>query len=191
MVVYREHGREFKQANRIAANLSRLLPDFGWGLRNIDEDLFGERQGITLRQAVETSEFIDITIACNSGKISANSLPLLLSNPIIAKAASLLLHGGIPPQDAIVDRTGNIQPQLIHKTIELIHKFAVAHIDLDRALKAETLSWREVAALARDGMQAGLLTEEEAFYTLSDGNTLRYLMRALQLAKILKAPPIL
>ena len=139
-----------------------------------------------MRRAVESADIIAITMACNRGRIASAALPFLLSNPILAKASTLFLTTKPSIGAEPIDLDGNLNPHFSELIKELIEFYGQSDVNLDTTLCLEFIDWRDVAALIRAGVNNHLLSDEDVPYALSDGSVLPYLVKALQLMRILK-----
>ncbi len=186
MALFGDLSKEALPAKKIAANLSRLLPDFSTDSATIGERPFIDRQENHMRRAVEAADIIAIALACNGGRIASKDLPLLLSNPILAKASTLFLTTKESLGAEPIDVDGHLHPHFSELINELTQCYGQHDVDLENSLKREYIEWRDVAALVRAGVDSHLISEDDVPYALSDGSVLRYLVKALQLLRILK-----
>jgi hypothetical protein len=186
MALFGDVHKEALPAKRIAANLSRLLPDFSPDHPPPGERSFIDRQENHMRRAVEAADIVTIAIACNGGRIAGKYLPFLLSNPIIAKASTLFLTTKMPVGVEPIDADGNLHRHFADLIHELTSFYGQRPVDLENSLKQEFIEWRDVAALILAGESEHLLSEEDVPNALSDGEILPYLIKALQLLKILR-----
>lgn len=191
MALFRDLIKEALPAQKIAAHLLRLLPDFTTPTASIGENSFVNRQESYLRRAVEAADIITIAMACNSGRVATQNLPFLLSNPVIAKAMTLFLTTsssiGVDP----ISPDGDLHSRFIGLIYEITELYGQAHINLETALKEDFIEWKSVAAIVKEGVEGGLLSIDDAPYALSDATVLTYLIRALQLMKIMGRNPAL
>jgi hypothetical protein len=186
MALFGDLSKQFLPAKQRAANLSRLLPDFSADPTPIGDKSFVKRQENHMRRAVESADIIAITMACNRGRIASTALPFLLSNPILAKASTLFLTTKPSIGAEPIDLDGNLNPHFSELIKELIEFYGQNDVNLDTTLCLEFIDWRDVAALIRAGVNSHLLSDEDVPYALSDGAVLPYLVKALQLMRILK-----
>jgi hypothetical protein len=189
MALFGDVSNEALPAKKIAANLSRLLPDFSSDCTTLGERSFIERQESHMRRAVEAADIIAIAMACNGGRIASKDLPILISNPILAKASALFLTTKTSLGTEPIDVDGHLHPHFSEIINELTQCYGHHDVDLEDSLKREYIEWRDVAALVRTGVDSHLLSEDDVPYALSDGSVLPYLIKALQLLKILKGTP--
>lgn len=186
MALFGDISKEALPAKKIAANLSRLLPDFTPEAALRDERSFIERQENHMRRAVEAADIIAVAMACNAGRIASKDLPFLLSTPILAKASTLFFTTKITNSVEPIDAEGLFHPHFSELVHELTQFYGQRSVELEACLKGEFIEWRDVAALVRAGVTSRLLSEEDIPYALSDGAVVIYLVKALQLLKILQ-----
>jgi hypothetical protein len=186
MALFGHLSKEALPAQKIAAHLSRLLPDFSTEPTSISEGSFVERQENHMRRAVESTDIITIAMACNGGRIASKDLPLLLSNPILAKATTIFLTTKASIGTEPIDIAGELHPHLAELVLELTQFYGQGSVELESSLKREFIEWRDVAALIQAGVRNDLLSAKDVPYALSDGAVIPYLVKALELMKILK-----
>ena len=186
MALFGDVRKEALPAKKIAANLSRLLPDFSSDATSLEERSFIRRQESHMRRSVEASDIVTIAIACNGGRVASKDLPFLLSNPIVAKASTLFLTTRMPIGIEPIDAEGTLHHRLVELVHELTHFYGQQPIDLERCLKQEFIEWRDVSALIVTGEAQCLLCKEDIPFALSDSTILPYLVKALQLLKIMR-----
>jgi len=186
MALFGDVSKEAIPAKKIAANLSRLLPDFGLEATEVGGGQFVDRQKNHMRRSVEAADIITIAMAYNQGRISSGDLPFLLSNPVIAKASTLFLSSRIPAGREPIDSAGHLEQHFAALILELTHFYGRGPVDLESGLKKDYIEWREVTALIVAGETNNLLSEDDIPHALSDGEILPYLIKALQLTRILK-----
>lgn len=189
MALFRDLSKEALPAKKIADHLSRLLPDFTTTPAPLEEYPFVERQENHLRRAVEAADIISIAMACSAGRVATRDLPLLLSNPIIAKATTIFLTTKPSMTATPIGLHGDLDSHFIETVFELTELYGQGNLDLATILKQEFVEWREVAALAAEGVHRGILSKDDVPYVLSDGTIVTYLIRALQLMNIMGGIP--
>jgi uncharacterized membrane protein (DUF441 family) len=84
---------------------------------------------------------------------------------------------------------GDLDSHFIETVFELTELYGQGNLDLATILKQEFVEWREVAALAAEGVHRGILSKDDVPYVLSDGTIVTYLIRALQLMNIMGGIP--
>ncbi|MEY4669935.1 MAG: hypothetical protein RL518_2634 [Pseudomonadota bacterium] len=185
MALFGDLSNEALSAKKIAANLSRLLPDFTTAGTSLGEDPFIERQENHLRRAVEAADIVAIAMACHGGRVRSKDLPFFLSNPIIAKASTLFLSTKGEMNSLPITANGELHGHFVGLIHELTRFYGQGEVDLDSCLKQDFVEWREMAAVIRLGVDSGLLSAEDVPYALSDSSVLPYVVKALQLKKIM------
>jgi hypothetical protein len=161
MALFGDVRKEALPANKIAANLSRLLPDFTPDATSLEERPFIRRQESHMRRSVEASDIVTIAIACNGGRVASKDLPFLLSSPIIAKSSTLFLTTRMPLGGELIDGEGNLHHLFVELIHELTHFYGQHPIDLEGCLKQEFIEWRDVSALIVSGEAHCLLCTED------------------------------
>jgi hypothetical protein len=185
MAPFGDLSNEALSAKKIAADLSRLLPDFTTAHTSLGEGSFVERQENHLRRAVEASDIISIAMACHAGRVLSKNLPFFLSNPIIAKASTLFLNTQIVCGAEPITPSGELHHHLVDLINELLQFYGQGAVDLESSLKQDFIDWKDMAAIIRTGTASGLLSADAVPYALSDTTILPYLVKALQLKKIM------
>lgn len=185
MALFRDLSKEALPAQKIADHLSRLLPDFTTTPAPLEEDSFVERQENHLRRSVEAADIISIAMACSAGRVATRDIPLLLSNPIIAKATTIFLTTTSSMTATPIRLHGALDSYFSEIVFKLTVSYGRENVDLATILKEEYVEWRKVAAVAADGVYRGILSKEDVPYVISDGTILTYLIRALQLMNIM------
>lgn len=189
MALFRDLSKEALPAKKIADHLSRLLPDFTANPSPLEEHPFVERQENHLRRAVEAADIISIAMACSAGRLTTSALPLLLSNPIIAKATTVFLTTNPSMTATPIGAHGDLDSHFIEIIFELTELYGRGNISLANILKQEFVEWRIVASVAAEGVHRGIISKEDVPYVMSDGTILTYLIRALQLMSIMGGHP--
>ena len=164
MALFGDLDKQGLPAKKIAASLSRLLPDFATNPTPIDDRSFVERQGNHMRRSVESTDIIAIAMACEGGRIASKDIPFLLSHPILAKASTLFLTTKSSIGAEPIHLDGNLNPHFSELIRELIEFYGQSDVNLDTALCLEFIDWRDVAALIRAGVNNHLLSDEDAPY---------------------------
>jgi hypothetical protein len=185
MALFGDLSKEALPAKKIAAHLSRLLPDFTTDPAPLEEHPADEMQENHLRRAVEAADIISIAMACSTGRVATRDLPLLLSNPVIAKATTIFLTTPPSMTATPIGLHGDLDSHFIDIVFELTELYGRGNLDLATILKQEFVDWRKVAAVAAEGVHRGILSKEDVPYVISDGTLLTYLIRALQLMSIM------
>jgi hypothetical protein len=189
MALFRDLSKEALPAKKIADHLSRLLPDFPANSVPLEEYPFVERQENHLRRAVEAADIISIAMACSTGRVATRNLPLLLSNPIIAKATTIFLSTTPSMTSGPIGVDGDLDNHFIDIVFELTELYGRENLDLGTILHQDFVEWRKVAAVAVEGVHRGILSKDDVPYVISDGTILTYLIRALQLMNIMGGSP--
>lgn len=185
MALFRDLSKEALPAKKIADHLARLLPDFPANSVPLEEYPFVERQENHLRRAVEAADIISIAMACSTGRVATRNLPLLLSNPIIAKATTIFLSTTPSMTSGPIGVDGDLDNHFIDIVFELTELYGRETLDLPTILHQDFVEWRKVAAVAAEGVHRGILSKDDVPYVISDGIILTYLIRALQLMNIM------
>ena len=176
------HVSHILGARKLAEQLFRSLPDFGPPpllppQTTNQETNRGEIQTALRRQIEELN---------SRGLLSADTVDVVLSHPLIARfAAQLLTSDPSALQSLVVD--GEIRKNPLVDLIEEDLTRRAQSTTIEPMLELETpLSWSDEADLIGYALQEGTISKTEAMYALCDHIALQQLRRVLRLHKALE-----